>query len=98
ACAGATVRGRTREPMGGAQSLIIDDSAMRQLYQLAERVAISDISVLILGETGVGKEVLAKAIHAHSRRAQKPFLPINCGAVPADLLESELFGHEKGAF
>jgi two-component system, NtrC family, response regulator AtoC len=99
ACAGATVRGRPRgDLISGEQSLIIDDLAMRQLYQLAERVAISDISVLVLGETGVGKEVLAKAIHAHSRRANKPFLPINCGAVPAELLESELFGYEKGAF
>jgi DNA-binding NtrC family response regulator len=72
--------------------------AMRDLHKLAERIASGKISVLILGETGVGKEVLARTIHDRSPRADKPFLPLNCSALSESLLESELFGHEKGAF
>jgi two-component system response regulator AtoC len=79
-------------------SIVIQDRAMASLYQLAERVAKSTINVLLLGETGVGKDVLARKIHAMSPRADKPFLPLNCGALTEQLLESELFGHEKGAF
>ncbi|MBI4816515.1 MAG: sigma 54-interacting transcriptional regulator [Deltaproteobacteria bacterium] len=86
--------GRTTSTAG----IVIDDRKMRKLYDLAERVAASDLSILILGETGVGKEILATTIHSKSRRASQPFLPLNCGAFPEDLLESELFGHEKGAF
>lgn len=71
---------------------------MREVYDLAGRVAQSDISVLILGETGSGKEVLASSIHRRSPRAAKPFLCLNCGAFSESLLESEIFGHEKGAF
>jgi len=78
--------------------IVIQDRAMASLYQLAERVAKSTINVLLLGETGVGKDVLARKIHAMSPRADKPFLPLNCGALTEQLLESELFGHEKGAF
>ncbi|MCX4246788.1 sigma 54-interacting transcriptional regulator [Paraliomyxa miuraensis] len=78
--------------------IVIQDRAMASLYQLAERVARSTINVLLLGETGVGKDVLARKIHAMSPRADKPFLPLNCGALTEQLLESELFGHEKGAF
>ena len=71
---------------------------MLELFEQLRMVAPSDASVLITGESGVGKEVFAQALHAHSPRAKGPFLPINCGAIPAELLESELFGHVKGAF
>jgi len=72
--------------------------AMHDLYSMVERIAWSDISVLIFGETGVGKERLAEAVHKNSRRASMPFLRLNCAALTETLLESELFGHEKGAF
>jgi len=72
--------------------------AMQELYALADRVAESSASVLILGETGVGKEVLARRVHAHSQRRRGKFLAINCGAIPPQLVESTLFGHEQGAF
>ncbi|SHF06785.1 two component, sigma54 specific, transcriptional regulator, Fis family [Desulforamulus putei DSM 12395] len=71
---------------------------MIKLVNIAERIATKDINVLIHGETGTGKEVLARFIHAASHRRDKPFLAINCGALPENLLESELFGHEKGSF
>ncbi len=74
------------------------DLAMRLVHQQAARAAPTPINVLILGETGVGKEVMARAIHAHSPRAKGPFMGINCAALSDSLLESELFGHEKGAF
>ena len=82
-----------REPEIIGQSLLIS-----QLKQLALQVAETDITVLIIGETGSGKEVLARFIHANSLRADKSFIPVNCGAIPVGILESELFGHEKGAF
>ncbi|HEY5678202.1 MAG TPA: sigma 54-interacting transcriptional regulator, partial [Myxococcales bacterium] len=72
--------------------------AMQELYGMVARIATSDISVLIFGETGVGKERLAEAVHRNSRRAGHPFLRLNCAALTETLLESELFGHEKGAF
>jgi len=78
--------------------LIGDSPAMYRVFELVEKVAQSETTVLITGESGTGKEVVAKTIHYASDRAQKPFVPVNCGAIPHELLESELFGHEKGAF
>jgi sigma-54 specific flagellar transcriptional regulator A len=80
------------------RSLVGNSRGIRQVRQLIEQVANSDATVLILGESGTGKEVVARNLHYHSSRRDKPFVPINCGAIPGDLLESELFGHEKGAF
>lgn len=79
-------------------SLVGDGSAMQQVKKLIKQVANTDATVLILGESGTGKEVVAQALHSVSARANQSFIPINCGAIPGELLESELFGHEKGAF
>ena len=78
--------------------LIARDPVMLDVVQLADRIGPSDASVLITGESGVGKEVMARYVHRKSRRADKPFVSVNCAAIPENLLESELFGHEKGAF
>lgn len=80
------------------RSLVGNSESIRLVRRLIEQVAVTEASVLVLGESGTGKEVAARNIHALSSRSSKPFVPINCGAIPAELLESELFGHEKGAF
>jgi sigma-54 dependent transcriptional regulator, flagellar regulatory protein len=80
------------------RSLVGKSPGVRDVRQLIHRVAQTDTTVLILGESGTGKEVVARNLHYHSPRRGKPFVAVNCGAIPADLLESELFGHEKGAF
>ncbi len=82
----------------GAPRLVGESRAMCRVHKLIDQVAGTDASVLILGESGTGKEVVAQNIHALSERCNGPFVPINCGAIPPELLESELFGHEKGAF
>ncbi len=81
-----------------ARELIYRDESMAHVVKLAQQIAPSDASVLITGESGTGKEVLARFLHSRSNRARAPFIAVNCAAVPEHLLESELFGHEKGAF
>lgn len=93
----ARERGRQREP-NLFRSLVGTSRAIQQVRQMMQQVVDTDASVLILGESGTGKEVVARNLHYHSKRRAAPFVPVNCGAIPAELLESELFGHEKGAF
>jgi two-component system, NtrC family, response regulator HydG len=82
----------------GYEGIIGNDGAVRQLIELIERVAPSSAAVAIFGESGTGKELVAHAIHRRSARAEQPFIPVNCAAISKELIESELFGHEKGAF
>ena len=82
----------------GTPDLIGDSEKMEQVRRLIAKVAPTDSTVLILGETGTGKELVARAVHVQSLRAEMPLVPINCGALPENLIESELFGHRKGAF
>lgn len=81
-----------------SDTIVGADGGLRHVMERANLVAGSDAPVLIFGETGSGKEVVARAIHARSRRVQSPFLRVNCGAIPPDLIDSELFGHERGSF
>jgi two-component system response regulator FlrC len=81
-----------------ARDLVFRDDAMASLVKLAAQVAASEASILITGESGTGKEMMARYVHEKSPRANKPFVSVNCAAIPENLLESELFGHEKGAF
>ena len=80
------------------RSLVGNSSGIKEVRSLIEQVAPTEANVLILGESGTGKEVIARNIHYMSNRQKGPFIPVNCGAIPGELLESELFGHEKGAF
>ena len=90
-------RQRQREP-NLFRSLVGTSRPIQAVRQMMQQVADTEATVLILGESGTGKEVVARNLHYHSRRKDAPFVPVNCGAIPAELLESELFGHEKGAF
>ncbi len=87
-----------KRPVELFRSLSGNSRGIQQVNKMIQQVADSDATVLILGESGTGKEVVARKLHYHSSRRGKPFVPVNCGAIPGDLLESELFGHEKGAF
>ncbi len=78
--------------------IIGQSTTLADVFRILGKVAPTDSTVLVTGESGTGKELLVRALHANSCRADKPFVPINCGAIPKELLESELFGHEKGAF
>jgi sigma-54 specific flagellar transcriptional regulator A len=80
------------------KGIVGKSSQMQEIFRLVERVADSDSTILINGETGTGKGLIAHAIHKQSYRSDQPFVSINCGAIPENLLESELFGHLKGAF
>src|ERR1700737_2866463 len=89
---------RRRTSEGQFGPMIGRTTEMRRAFEMAERVAATDSTVLILGESGTGKDLLAQEIHARSPRSQKPFVPVNCAALPETLIESELFGYERGAF
>jgi transcriptional regulator with GAF, ATPase, and Fis domain len=80
------------------KGIIGESPALHQVFQILAKEAPTDSTVLVTGESGTGKELLVRALHKNSHRAENPFVPINCGAIPKELLESELFGHEKGAF
>jgi transcriptional regulator with PAS, ATPase and Fis domain len=79
-------------------SIIGEHALIQKITQLVRKVAATDATVLIMGESGTGKELVARMVHAFSPRGDKPFIPVNCGAIPSELLESEMFGHERGAF
>src|SRR5260370_21687059 len=80
------------------EGMVGESPSLRQVLRLVETVAAGDSTVLLLGETGTGKELIARAIHKSSRRNERNFVKLNCAAIPTGLLESELFGHERGAF
>src|SRR5215467_1081340 len=88
----------TAEPGGHAMEFVKNSPAMKGIAELIARVAITDANVLILGESGTGKDAVARLIHDLSPRRNRPLVNIDCAALPEDLLESELFGYEKGAF
>lgn len=90
--------GSSNEKLKLFHSLVGNSKSIKVVRKLMAQVADKEVSVLITGESGTGKEVVARNLHDNSKRRKKPFVPVNCGAIPAELLESELFGHEKGAF
>ncbi len=92
------IEGLKQRPVDLFRSLVGTSRAVQSVRKMIQQVANSDANVLILGESGTGKEVVARNLHYYSNRRDKAFVPVNCGAIPGDLLESELFGHEKGAF
>jgi len=85
-------------PEGGEEQIVGSSPKMQEIYKMVGQIAPSDVTVLLRGESGTGKELIARAIYHHSLRSNQTFLPVNCAAIPDTLLESELFGHEKGAF
>jgi sigma-54 dependent transcriptional regulator, flagellar regulatory protein len=91
-------RQSTRRPPHLFRSLVGNSRGIQMVREMMSQVADKDVTVLVTGESGTGKEVVARNLHYHSPRKDKPFVPVNCGAIPAELLESELFGHEKGSF
>ncbi|MCP4005745.1 MAG: sigma-54-dependent Fis family transcriptional regulator [bacterium] len=90
--------GSAQVKRAGSRTIIGESAALQSVLSIAHKVASSAATVLVTGESGTGKELFARAIHDHSRRADRAFIPVNCGAIPEDLLESELFGHVRGAF
>src|SRR6266850_1268834 len=84
--------------MDGSPFIIGQHPLIQKIHALIKKVTATDATVLVMGESGTGKELVARAIHALSPRNDRPFIPVNCGAIPAELLESEIFGHERGAF
>ncbi len=91
-------KSQKKRPVHLFRSLVGTSRQIQSVRSMMSQVADQDVTVMILGESGTGKEVVARNLHYHSPRRDKPFVPVNCGAIPAELLESELFGHEKGAF
>ena len=89
---------REGQVAGGFEELIGKSESLKRVTDMANRAAPTDLTVLIHGESGTGKELMARAIHRLSVRKEGPFIPVNCAAIPEGLLESELFGHERGAF
>jgi two-component system response regulator AtoC len=98
---GRRTRARDEVLAGAGNALtgsVWESDAMRSIQNVIEQISETDVTVLIQGESGVGKEIVARSVHAHSSRSKRPFVKVNCAALPDDLLESELFGYEKGAF
>jgi DNA-binding NtrC family response regulator len=94
----AAVQNAGAQAPPGRFGMIGDSVAMRKVYELLARVVRTDVPILVLGESGTGKELVARALHTHGPRRKGPFLAVNCAAIPATLLEAELFGHVKGSF